>query len=140
MDERFSFELVTPDRLMLSTYVNMVVVPGGEGDFGVLSGHAPLISTVRPGTVHIYKDNRISGRFFVAGGVAEVSGERCTVLAEEAVPINEIVRENVLGRIDKARTKLEAAKDADDRKVRGHALDAAEAMLAALDELEKDRI
>ncbi len=139
MDERFSFELVTPDRLMLSTYVNMVVVPGGEGDFGVLPGHAPLISTVRPGTVNIYKDNKISGRFFVAGGFAEVSEERCTVLAEEAVPINEIVREDVLGRIDRARTKLEAGKTLEERRAHGHVLDAAEAMLAALDELEKER-
>ncbi len=140
MDERFSFELVTPDRLMLSTYVNMVVVPGGEGDFGVLPGHAPLISTVRPGTVNIYKDDKISGRFFVSGGFAEVSGERCTVLAEEAVPVNEIVREDVLGRIDTARTKLEAGKTMEERKARGHVLDAAEAMLAALDALEKERV
>ena len=80
------FELVTPERLIVSRDVEMVVVPGTEGNFGVLPGHAPFISTIRPGTIDIYQGNAITERIFVAGGLAEVTPERCTVLADEAVP------------------------------------------------------
>ncbi|MGE0259024.1 MAG: ATP synthase F1 subunit epsilon [Alphaproteobacteria bacterium] len=80
------FELVTPEQLLVSRDVDMVVVPGTEGNFGVLPGHAPLISTIRPGTIDIYEGNTIAERIFVAGGLAEVIPERCTVLADEAVP------------------------------------------------------
>ena len=80
------FELVTPERLILSREVEMVVVPGSEGNFGVLPGHAPFISTIRPGTVDIYEGRVISERIFVVGGLAEVTPERCTVLADEAMP------------------------------------------------------
>ena len=85
------FELVSPERLLLSEQVAMVVVPGEEGNFGVLPGHAPLISTVRPGVIDVYASRaEVSSRIFVAGGFAEVTPERCTVLAEEAVPVGEI--------------------------------------------------
>ena len=62
----------------------MVVVPGSEGDFGVLHGHAPLISTVRPGVIEVFQGNKVEQRFLVVGGFAEVTPERCTVLADEA--------------------------------------------------------
>jgi len=80
------FELVTPEQLLVSRDVDMVVVPGTEGNFGVLPGHAPLISTIRPGTIDIYEGNGIAERIFIAGGLAEVTPERCTVLADEAMP------------------------------------------------------
>jgi F-type H+-transporting ATPase subunit epsilon len=80
------FELVTPEQLLVSRAVDMVVVPGTEGNFGVLPGHSPLISTIRPGTIDIYEGNTIAERIFVAGGLTEVTPERCTVLADEAVP------------------------------------------------------
>jgi F-type H+-transporting ATPase subunit epsilon len=82
---RVQFELVTPERLLVSTAVDMVVVPGTEGNFGVLPGHAPLISTIRPGTIDIYEGRAITERIFVVGGIAEVTPERCTVLADEAI-------------------------------------------------------
>src|SRR4249920_556274 len=85
MPERLEFELVTPERLLFSEMVEMVVVPGTEGNFGVLPGHAPLISTIRPGTVDIYEGRTITERIFVVGGIAEVTPERCTVLADEAM-------------------------------------------------------
>ena len=85
MADRIEFELVTPERLIVSTMVEMVVVPGTEGNFGVLPGHAPLISTIRPGTVDIYEGRIITERIFVVGGIAEVTPERCTVLADEAM-------------------------------------------------------
>ena len=70
----------------------MVVVPGAEGDFGVLPGHSPLISNVRPGVIHIFAGGSVKERIFVAGGFAEVTPERCTVLAEEAMPVDDIDR------------------------------------------------
>jgi F-type H+-transporting ATPase subunit epsilon len=84
MPERLEFELVTPERLLVSEPVEMVVVPGTEGNFGVLPGHAPLISTIRPGMIEIYEGQRVTRRIFVVSGVAEVTAERCTVLADEA--------------------------------------------------------
>ncbi len=70
----------------------MVVVPGTEGNFGVLPGHAPLISTIRPGTIDIYENRVITERIFVVGGIAEVTPERCTVLADEAMAPNTLDR------------------------------------------------
>jgi F-type H+-transporting ATPase subunit epsilon len=99
MAERVQFELVTPERLVLSTEVEMVVVPGAEGNFGVLPGHAPLISTIRPGMIDIYETRpTISDRIFVVSGIAEVTPERCTVLAEEAM---------TPGSLDRAATEAE---------------------------------
>jgi F-type H+-transporting ATPase subunit epsilon len=86
MADRFQFELVTPERLLVSTEVEMVVVPGTEGNFGVLPGHSPLISTIRPGTIDVYETRpTITERIFVVGGIAEVTPEGCTVLADEAM-------------------------------------------------------
>ena len=82
------FELVTPEELLVSRDADMVVVPGTEGNFGVLPGHSPLISTIRPGTIDVYEGATIAERIFVAGGIAEVTPERCTVLADEAMPID----------------------------------------------------
>src|SRR6202040_1621050 len=85
MADRVQFELVTPERLVISEMIEMVVVPGTEGNFGVLPGHSPLISTIRPGMIDIYETRpTISGRIFIVSGIAEVTPERCTVLAEEA--------------------------------------------------------
>ena len=89
-DNKVAFELVSRERLVVSMPVDMVVVPGGEGDFGVLPGHAPLIASVRPGVIEIYDGREVSDRIFVAGGFAEVTRERCTVLAESAVRVSEI--------------------------------------------------
>ena len=86
------FELVTPERLLVSRPVEMVVVPGSEGNFGVLPGHAPFISTIRPGTVDIYENRAVAERIFVVGGLAEVTPERCTVLADEALPPDSLDR------------------------------------------------
>ena len=92
MAGRVQFELVTPERLLVSREVEMVVVPGAEGNFGVLPGHAPLISTIRPGTIDIYEGRAVTERIFVVGGIAEVTPERCTVLADEALPVSSLDR------------------------------------------------
>jgi F-type H+-transporting ATPase subunit epsilon len=83
--DRVQFELVSPERLILSEMVEMVVVPGTEGNFGVLPGHAPLISLIRPGMIEVYENRVVTQRFFIVGGIAEVTPERCTVLADEAL-------------------------------------------------------
>jgi len=90
MADKVEFELVSPERLLFSEPVDMVVVPGAEGDFGVLPRHAPLISTLRPGVIRIFEGRTVKDRIFVAGGFAEVTAERCTVLAEEAMPVADI--------------------------------------------------
>jgi F-type H+-transporting ATPase subunit epsilon len=97
MADKVQFELVSPEKLLLSEPVAMVVVPGAEGNFGVLPGHALLISTVRPGVIDVYSDEqtRISERIFVSGGFAEVTPERCTVLADEALPLSSLDRGEV---------------------------------------------
>ncbi len=90
MADKVEFELVSPERLLFSEPVDMVVVPGAEGDFGVLPRHAPLISTLRPGVIRIFEGRTVKDRIFVAGGFAEVTAERCTVLAEEAMPVADL--------------------------------------------------
>src|ERR1700687_1287712 len=90
MADKVQFELVSPEKLLLSEAVDMVVVPGTEGNFGVLAGHSLLISTVRPGVIDVYDGGAISERIFVSGGFAEVTAERCTVLADEAVPLSSL--------------------------------------------------
>jgi F-type H+-transporting ATPase subunit epsilon len=90
MADKVQFELVSPEKLLLSEAVDMVVIPGSEGNFGVLPGHALLISTVRPGVIDVYDGNEIGERIFVSGGFAEVTPQRCTVLADEAVPLSSL--------------------------------------------------
>ena len=108
------FELVTPEKLVRSDEVHMVVVPGSEGDFGVLHGHAPLISTVRPGVLEVLQGNKVEQRFIVVGGFAEVTPERCTVLADEAVPFDEVTPEQLAERERAAERDItDAANDAE---------------------------
>src|SRR4249919_2479122 len=108
------FQLVMPEREVLATEADMVVVPGSEGDFGVLHGHAPLISTVRPGVLEVLQGNKVEQRFMVAGGIAEVTPERCTVLADEATPFEQVTAEQLADRERRAQEELnDAATDAD---------------------------
>jgi F-type H+-transporting ATPase subunit epsilon len=100
------FELVSPERLIISTEVDMVVVPGTEGNFGVLPGHSPLISTIRPGTIDIYQGGAVTERVFVVGGIAEVTPERCTVLAEDAMPPDALERGAIEAELQTAESHL----------------------------------
>jgi F-type H+-transporting ATPase subunit epsilon len=89
MAATLQFELVSPEKKLASAQVAMVVVPGTEGDFGVLPGHAPMMSTIRPGVIEIYTSEGTtpSARYQIEGGFAEVAPEGLTILAEEAVLI-----------------------------------------------------
>lgn len=88
MTDKIAFDLVSPERLLLSTEAEMVTIPGSEGEMGVMAGHMPLISTLRPGVVAVSGDG--GQRFYVTGGFAEVNPKKLTVLAEEAVPLAEL--------------------------------------------------
>jgi len=133
MADLIQFELVSPERLLVSRAVEMVVVPGSEGDFGVLPGHAPLISEVRPGVIAIFENGQVQERIFVAGGFAEVTAERCTVLAEQAMPVGDIDRAASDAALKDAREDLGDAKGDLERAAAEHAIAVAEAKLAALD-------
>jgi F-type H+-transporting ATPase subunit epsilon len=133
MADKVQFELVSPERLLVSRDVEMVVVPGSEGDFGVLREHAPLISTVRPGVIDIYDDGpTITDRIFVSGGFAEVTGERCTVLAEQAVPLKDLDRAVVRKDLEALEGQLAAASDDPAREKLAASFAIAEAKLEAL--------
>lgn len=112
MADKVNFELVSPERLLVSDQYDMVVIPGGDGDFGVLPQHAPLISTIRPGVIDIHDGGRITHQVFVGGGFAEVLPDRCTVLAQEAVMIGDIDRAEAEERLRNAELDVrDAATD-----------------------------
>ena len=131
VETKVEFELVSPERLLISEPVDMVVVPGEEGDFGVLVQHAPFISTVRPGVIAVHNGGQVTERIFVAGGFAEVTPSRCTVLAEQALPVAEIDRAAVEQQLKDAREDLADAKDDGARATAARQVAVAEAMLAA---------
>jgi len=127
------FELVSPEELLMSEPVEMVVIPGTEGDIGVLPGHSLLIAAVRPGVIDIHEGGQVRESIFVAGGFAEVSPERCTVLAEEAVPVADIDRAEAEKRLEDAKqalTKAVSEEDGDTASAEKE-LKTAEAMVAA---------
>jgi F-type H+-transporting ATPase subunit epsilon len=85
-------EIVSPERLLLSRPVDMVVIPAEEGELGVLPNHAPMIVLLRGGTIRIYAGTNVTDRLYVTGGFAEITPERVTVLADEATPVAELSR------------------------------------------------
>ena len=125
------FELVSPARLLISEPVEMVVVPGAEGDIGVLPNHSPLICTVRPGVIKMFEGGKVSEQIFVAGGFCEVSPERCTVLSEEAVMVGDIDAAEARERLAGAEKALAAAEEGDKDKAEDERR-IAEAMVAAV--------
>lgn len=116
MADLITMDLVSPERLLLSDEFEMVVLPGAEGDFGVLAGHVPIISTLRPGVISIYEGDKEKERIFVNGGFAEVSNNKITVLAEEAVYVADLDRADLEQRIQNEREDEEDAKDDEARR------------------------
>jgi F-type H+-transporting ATPase subunit epsilon len=130
-ENKVQFELVSPEALVLSVDADMVVVPGAEGDFGVLPRHSRLISTVRPGVINVYQGGSVDQRIFVSGGFAEVTPERCTVLATEALTIPEIDRDAVEAELKDLNDDLsDAATDEEKGKIQS-AIVIAQSKLAA---------
>lgn len=132
MADMVEFELVSPERLVKSQSVDMVVVPCSEGDIGVLPGHTPLIGTVRPGVVDIHDNGKVSESIFVSGGFVEVTPERCTLLAEEATAVNELKQEDAQARLEAAQAALNKAESDIDKGNAEAEIKTAEAMLAAM--------
>ena len=109
---KVAFELVSPERVLASLAADMVVVPGEEGDFGVLANHAPLLSLLRPGLIEIYQGNAVAERIFVEGGFAEVNPHGLIVLAEAANPLAELSLDEAKGLLRNAEDDLTDARDA----------------------------
>lgn len=107
----FTFELVSPERKLISGAAKMVVIPGEEGDFGVLPGHSALVATIRPGVVEITMDGEATQRIFIAGGFADVSPSNCTVLAEEAVNVSDLNKSDLEQTIRNLTEDLTLTKD-----------------------------
>lgn len=138
MADTFTFEIVTPAALTLSQQAEMVIIPGAEGDFGVLPGHSPLLSLLRPGTIEIRdRATKVLDQVFVEGGFAEVTPERCTILAEEALPVRNISRDDAEARLKRAHDALMLANALNVRLSAEHDVRIAEAMAAAVDAYER---
>jgi F-type H+-transporting ATPase subunit epsilon len=117
MAETFKFELVSPERLLVSADVAEVLVPGSEGDFTVLPRHAPVIAMLRPGILRIPGMDGKLGEIYVRGGLADVGPESLTVLAEQAVPLAEVDRALLDREIKDAESELADAQDEDTRRM-----------------------
>ncbi len=127
-----SLEIVSPEKLLLSRAVEMVVIPASEGDMGVLEGHTPMIVMLRGGTIDLYEGDRITDRLFVDGGFAEVTPERCTVLANHVAPLSELNRADADKRLAEAEAEYEAA-DKRDTAIEDAALDRVQAARARVE-------
>ena len=121
------FELVSPERLLFSGDVAEVDIPGTEGDMGILPGHAPVLSTLRPGVVTVTKDGGAKERIFVRGGFAEVNPQGLTVLAELAMPVAEL---NATLLAQEVRDAQEDVTDAQDDEARRRAQETLDHLLA----------
>jgi len=130
MADTLKLELVSPERLLLSEQVEMVLVPGTEGVFGVLPLHAPTLSTLKPGFVEVYQAGAVKERFFVTGGFAEVTPATCTVLVDEAIPQSSLTAAFTAERLAKAKVRLDQAAS-DDERAKAQAAYAAAELLAA---------
>ncbi len=132
MVEKIPFELVSPERLVLSEEAEMVTLPGTDGDLGVLAGHEPLITTLRPGVIDVKGGTHSDGRFFVMGGFAEINPGKLTVLAEEMFSLSSVDVAAVDQRISDAKEDLLISKTELERARVNAALDALTQLRAAL--------
>ena len=109
MADSFNFELVSPERLLLSGSVEAVVLPATEGEMTVMGNHAPTMTTVQPGVVTVKFADGKTDRYVVFGGFADILPSGCTLLAESAVHVDEISRDDIIKRVEVARAELDAA-------------------------------
>jgi F-type H+-transporting ATPase subunit epsilon len=117
MAESFQFELVSPERQLLSEQVLEVIVPGAEGEFGVLKDHSPFMSTIKPGILKVRREAGGSlDEYFVRGGFADVAASGLTVLAEQAVPVGEVDASSLEQQIKDAEEDVADAKDTESRR------------------------
>lgn len=129
--DKVSFELVSPERLLFAADVDLVVVPGFDGDFGVLPGHSLFLSQIRPGLIETYEKGAVTERIFISGGFVEATPERCTVLADSALPVADIDRAETEQKLKDAREDVADAKEEAERRSAARQVAVFEAMLAA---------
>ncbi len=132
MADKVHFDLVSPERLVFSEAVDMVVVPGTEGDFGVLAGHAPVMAALRPGVVEVHDEGGEPRRIFVARGFAEVTSDHCVVLAEDSAFVADLDRAGLEQRLSDAREDIEDATTDEERHHAEAAVALFEEMLRAV--------
>lgn len=111
MAEAFQFELVSPERLLVSEKIESVVIPATEGEMTVMANHAPVMTTIKPGVVTVKTAAGQQERYVVFGGFADILPSGCTLLAESAVSVKDIDRAEITRRIQEAREDLADAKD-----------------------------
>ena len=109
--DNFTFELVSPSKLVFSDHVNMVVVPGKDGYFGVLTKHMPMISDLRSGILKISKDNDFEKSYFIEGGVAEINESSCTVLADKILDKDEVSLKKLSELEEKLQSEIDSSND-----------------------------
>jgi len=122
MANKIAFDLISPERLLLSCTADMVTVPGTEGYMGVMAGHAPLVSTLRCGMIDVLMDGK-DDRYFIHGGFAEIGPTKITILAEEAIPMTEMDLAVLDQRISDAQEDGIAAKSDDERQAAAQLVD-----------------
>lgn len=120
MPEKLTFALVSPARELFSGEVDHVIAPGTEGEFGVLPEHAPFMSTLKNGVVRVLGAEDGEMRVFVRGGFADVRPDGLTILAEEAVDLDQVDHENLAARLEEARAEAEATEDGDPKHAQAH--------------------
>lgn len=112
MADMLHIEIVSPERLLKDAEAAMVVVPGTDGDFAALPAHAPMMSTIRPGVVEIFEsEGGEPERLFVKGGLAQISPEGLTILAEEALDLDGVDADDLAKRLSDTREDIDDAKD-----------------------------
>lgn len=128
----FNFELVSPDKVLVSEPAWQVVIPGEEGYFGVRAGHTSLIAAVKPGVVEVRKsENDAPEKIFIAGGFADVTAKNCTILAEQAVNVNELNAADIEKDLAALGEELKIATDATEKNLLEKKRDLAEIKLRA---------
>ena len=121
---KISFDLVSPENLIFNEEVGMVIVPGKDGDFGVLPGHSKLMSSLRPGRIMVYSENKnLLKSFFVSGGFAEVNPEKCIILAESVDDISVLDKSVIQNSIEDLE-KLDDSKSKEQLLIANAKLDA----------------
>jgi F-type H+-transporting ATPase subunit epsilon len=111
MADSFKFELVSPERLLVSEEVEQVIIPGTEGEMTVMASHAPVMTTIKPGIVTVKPVSGSEQRYAIFGGFADILPDGCTVLAESAVHVDDLNRDDLRRRIEEARHEAEHAED-----------------------------
>ena len=126
------FELVSPARLLFSGEVASVTIPGTEGEMGIYPGHAPVLSTLKPGVVTVYKDGGSTDRIFVQGGMVEVNPQGLTLLAEVAIPMDELDTATLAKQIKNAEEDLADAKPGEAQRKAAETVEHLKALQSAL--------